>query len=380
MSDNMVVTVETNEIEVVVQQGAPGPTGPQGEIGETGATGEAATVEIGTVTTGAVGSSASVTNGGTKYEAVLNFTLPTGATGAEGVSITSATVNSSNHLIITLSDGAELDVGYVKGDTGETGATGATGAIGADGSNGTDGTSATIAVGTVTTGAAGSSASVINSGTESAAVLDFEIPKGDDGATGPGANMAPDWVSDTVYALYQMVMYNEVLYRCTTAHTSGTSFESSYFKVVSTEAGNPPGAILQYSGSSAPTGYLLCDGSAVSRTTYADLYSVIGTVYGSGDGSATFNLPSLVDKFVLGKGSTYSTLAATGGETTHTLTTSEMPAHTHTVTKGTTTLAAGAMALSATSSAGTVTSASTGGGGAHNNMPPYIVLNYIIKY
>jgi len=62
------------------------------------------------------------------------------------------------------------------------------------------------------------------------------------------------------------------------------------------------GVILPYAGSSAPTGYLKCDGSAISRSTYANLYSVIGTTYGSGDGSTTFNLPNLQDKFLEGVG------------------------------------------------------------------------------
>ena len=62
---------------------------------------------------------------------------------------------------------------------------------------------------------------------------------------------------------------------------------------VSARSGVPTGSILPYGGSSAPTGFLLCDGSAVSRTTYADLYAVIGDTYGSGDGSTTFNLPNL---------------------------------------------------------------------------------------
>ncbi|MEM7179569.1 MAG: phage tail protein [Spirochaetota bacterium] len=53
----------------------------------------------------------------------------------------------------------------------------------------------------------------------------------------------------------------------------------------------PVGTTLPYAGSSAPTGFLLCDGSAVSRTTYADLFAILGTTWGSGDGSTTFNLP-----------------------------------------------------------------------------------------
>ena len=59
------------------------------------------------------------------------------------------------------------------------------------------------------------------------------------------------------------------------------------------DGGVPTGTILPYGGSTAPNGFLLCDGSAVSRTTYAALYAVIGDVYGAGDGNSTFNLPVL---------------------------------------------------------------------------------------
>ncbi|MBP2663747.1 MAG: exported protein of unknown function [Firmicutes bacterium] len=166
------------------------------------------------------------------------------------------------------------------------------------------------------------------------------------------------------------------------------SFDGSGDLSITTSAGSlasiPTGTILPYAGSSAPTGYLLCDGSAVSRTTYASLYSVVGTTYGTGDGSTTFNVPNLKDKFMLGKGATYATLATTGGEATHTLTVAEMPAHTHTTTfirdqcSGT----SGNAVFGDEERDGTndITSGSTGGGGAHNNMPPYIVVNYCIKY
>lgn len=60
------------------------------------------------------------------------------------------------------------------------------------------------------------------------------------------------------------------------------------------------GSVQAFAGSTTPNGWLLCDGSAVSRTDYAALYAVIGTTYGSGDGTSTFNLPNLVDKFVEG--------------------------------------------------------------------------------
>ena len=75
----------------------------------------------------------------------------------------------------------------------------------------------------------------------------------------------------------------------------------------------PAGSIIAWSGSSAPSGYLLCDGTAVSRTTYAALFAVAGTTYGVGDGSSTFNTPDLRDRLPLGKGTNNSTLGTQTG-------------------------------------------------------------------
>lgn len=86
-----------------------------------------------------------------------------------------------------------------------------------------------------------------------------------------------------------------------------------------------PGIIQLYAGTSVPNGWLICNGQAVSRTTYAALYAVIGTTYGAGDGSTTFNVPNLVNKTVRGSNS----LGKTGGADTVTLSTTNMPAHTH---------------------------------------------------
>ena len=86
-----------------------------------------------------------------------------------------------------------------------------------------------------------------------------------------------------------------------------------------------PGVIQMYAGSTAPNGWLICNGQAVSRTTYAALFAVIGTTYGTGDGSTTFNVPNLVNKTVRGSNS----LGKTGGSDTVTLTTANLAAHTH---------------------------------------------------
>lgn len=90
----------------------------------------------------------------------------------------------------------------------------------------------------------------------------------------------------------------------------------------------PIGTIVDYSIDTIPENWLLCDGRAISRTTYADLFDVIGTTYGSGDGSTTFNLPDLRGKVTVGLNSNdtdFNTIGATGGEKTHTLTKAETP-------------------------------------------------------
>ena len=81
-------------------------------------------------------------------------------------------------------------------------------------------------------------------------------------------------------------------------------------------ANTPVGCINLYAGSTAPTGWLICDGSAVSRTTYANLFSVIGTTYGTGNGSTTFNLPNLKGKVPVGLNSSdtdFNSVGKTGG-------------------------------------------------------------------
>jgi microcystin-dependent protein len=159
----------------------------------------------------------------------------------------------------------------------------------------------------------------------------------------------------------------------------------------------PAGSVIPFAGSSAPTGFLLCDGSAISRSTYSDLFSAISTTYGSGDGSSTFNVPDLRGRVVAGQddmggssanrltdqtgGLNGDTLGDTGGSETHTLTTAQIPSHSHTVAAqqqvvSDSTNRGGSGQLGA---AATITTSSTGGGGSHNNVQPTIILNYIIR-
>lgn len=206
----------------------------------------------------------------------------------------------------------------------------------------------------------------------------------------------------------------------------------------------PVGVVVPFAGSTSPAGWQLCYGQAISRTTYAGLFTTIGTTYGSGDGSTTFNLPDLRGRVVAGEddmggtaasrltaagsGITGTTLGASGGTETHTLTSAQMPSHTHTQDShnhtqdshnhtqnshghnfndpgfipGVTNIGVGGggtgfygrtatqgifigdatatnQATTATNQANTATNQNTGGGGAHLNTQPTIVLNYIIK-
>ena len=176
----------------------------------------------------------------------------------------------------------------------------------------------------------------------------------------------------------------------------------------------PVASILSYAGSAAPTGWLLCFGQAVSRATYAALFAIVGTTYGVGDGSTTFNLPDLRGRAVAGKDNMGGTsanrltglsggvdgdvLGASGGLETHTLVISQIPAHDHRLYGGTSGDSSGSGALYATGTdsvgghisatgvgyrsvlpSGVQTMENTGGSGAHNNVQPTFILNYIIK-
>lgn len=203
------------------------------------------------------------------------------------------------------------------------------------------------------------------------------------------------------------------------------TYDGTNFQIPNTIAGGgvaasfPTGAITQFAGASAPADWLLCDGAAVSRTTYDTLFALISTTYGVGDGSTTFNLPNLKGRVPVGFDASqteFDNLAETGGTKTHTLDEGEIPAHTHiqdahnhavtdaghthltqrypTATGGSSgftidtsmsgTLADNTLPTKTATTGVTVNNATptnqdAGGGGAHNNLQPYITLNYIIK-
>lgn len=167
-----------------------------------------------------------------------------------------------------------------------------------------------------------------------------------------------------------------------------------------TVIGNPVGTVLAWTTDTAPSGYLLCDGStynASTSTQYQRLFDVIGNTFG-GTNNTDFQVPDLRGRFPLGQddmgGSSANrvtnaeadSVGGSEGAEDHTLTEAEMPSHTHLLYAGTlvTTDAVTTVPTGTGSQAlGTITnqqSGSTGGGGAHNNMPPYLTMNYIIKY
>ena len=173
--------------------------------------------------------------------------------------------------------------------------------------------------------------------------------------------------------------------------------------------GTATGTILPWTTSSVPTGFLECDGAAVSRTTYSDLFGVIGTTYGTGDGSSTFNLPDLQDNVAMGKSGTKA-VASTGGANTTpvapagnisgttanaSLSTAQLASHTHTFyVVGAFSPGNNAPRRDADQSRANHTGGSTGSGTGHSHnmsatfsgttvnpsvLQPYLTIMYVIK-
>ena len=168
----------------------------------------------------------------------------------------------------------------------------------------------------------------------------------------------------------------------------------------------PVGTICHYGGGSVPSGFLLCDGSEVSRNTYASLYARIGDTWGAGDGGSTFNLPDIRNRVSIGNGAgdglTSRTVGQTLGANTHALTTGEIPSHTHTMTdpghshgfSDTGTGSGSAYRQVRAVATGTnfndfdaispeatgITVDNAGSGTAHNNMQPYLAVTRMIRF
>lgn len=172
--------------------------------------------------------------------------------------------------------------------------------------------------------------------------------------------------------------------------TIGTDVAAQAFAV-------PTGSINMWALNSAPSGWLICSGGAVSRTTYAALFAIIGTTFGAGDGSTTFNLPDYRDRFPVGAGSTYSANSQGGSKDavvvnhTHSATTSITdPGHSHPFNTGIYSEASGnygsfgstgsiTTGSSTTGITASTTNSSTGVSGTNANLPPYLGIYFIIK-
>lgn len=163
----------------------------------------------------------------------------------------------------------------------------------------------------------------------------------------------------------------------------------------------PIGSGMDYFGTVAPKNYMFADGSAISRSDYAELFNIIGTTYGAGDGSTTFNLPdkrSRVSAMYNSSDSNFNALGKKSGSATHTLTEAQLPKLTGAIHMHSGETATNIASVDGKFSSGLttqkykpagdpVTGASSvgkinwsiGSGTAHNNLQPYIVCNYIIK-
>ena len=412
-------------------QGEVGPVGPQGlkgDKGDTGDNGAAATIAVGTVTTGAPGSSAIITNVGTTSAAVFDFTIPRGAAGTGsgdvvgpaasvdnevalfdgatgklikggGVLASVATSGSYNDLTdkptVSVADWNTLENKPAEIAAGATAAAART-VIGAGTSNLVLGTTAGTALeGNTTIPAAqqqtdwaapsgitaiANKPAVIAAGVDAAAARTVigagtsSLVVGSGAGDAKAGNYVPTWTEVTGKPVVIAAGADQATARTvigagtsnvvlgTTAGTAlagdtvvlpdapsdGKTYgrkDAAWAEVVAGGDSTPAGTVIFYAKNSPPPGYLKANGAVVSRSTYAALFAAIGTTFGAGDGSTTFNVPDLRGQFVRGwvdngsvdsgrafgsvQAHAYLNHAHTASGSTNTT-----GAHTHTVTPG----------------------------------------------
>ena len=147
----------------------------------------------------------------------------------------------------------------------------------------------------------------------------------------------------------------------------------------------PTGSVLPFAGAVAPQSYLLCDGSEVSKETYAGLFALIGDTYGQASEETVFKLPDMRGRVPVGAGQgdslTDRVLGASDGSEAHQLSIDEMPSHDHEINlnEHLANSASGNQPTAVNPTSGLMKSYMTGGDQPHNNMQPFLVVNYIIK-
>lgn len=277
------------------------------------------------------------------------------------------TLTVGNTLILTGTDGSTLNIG-------------------------TGGTLGTAAF--VNTGTSGSNVPLMTGANTWGGAQTFSSPLNYGGVT----------LSNSVTGTGSMVLSGSpVLTGTPTAPTQSPGDNSTKLATtgyVDGAVGGVPAQVIAYAGATEPAGWKFCNGQAINRTTFSVLFGIVGTTYGIGDGSTTFNVPDLRGRSVfgvdnmgsigaagrLGSGATggitgTASLAASGGTQSHTLTTAELAAHTH----GVTAEAGGGSELQLGVGGGFVAplgGGSTGSAGSntsHNVLNPALVLNYLIK-
>lgn len=250
----------------------------------------------------------------------------------------------------------------------------------------------------------------------------FLNPAATDKLNSPAHHLQHDDENDAILALEAKVGVNA------SAVTSSHDYKLSDITGASKASVTLTGEIKIWPAVAVPTGYLSCDGSIISRTTYADLFAVLSITYDAGDGVTTFGLPNFSGRIPVGiddAQTEFNSIGEIGGEKSHTLTTAELAAHNHPISisdsghahgvtdpqhrhdilnvyhvnnnqgfTGTgrnpleadganqnlqTALASTGISILANTTGITASSSNSGGGGAHNNLSPYLTITYIIK-
>ena len=357
-------------------------------------------LEIGTTTTGEAGTEAVVTNSGSAAHAILNFTIPRGEPGIQGEPGEDGKDGKNGEDGIGIPSGGAAGQVLAKASNDDYDTMWITGGTGGGGEGGTTNYEELINKPKINNVALSGNKTLDELGIQPSgdylteddliekgyvieetdptvpahvkAITAEEIAKWNAGTGGGGIS---DETDPTVPEHVKKITKSEI------DKWNAERIEPIMFDTL------PIGTMLAYGDVYAPSNWLICDGSEVSRTTYAELFEVIGTKYGEGDGSTTFNLPNKKGKVSVGwdmGDNLFHTIGNTGGEKEVQLTLEQMPSHTHNLnvaTVGSTSKFGDGyipMGNSYSLNSNYMTH-SKGGSEPHTNLQPYEVDNWIIK-